>query len=274
MAKARSRQIGVCVEVAPLGSVADVLREEPLDWVNISGWVRLDQGITVSRGVGSDGHTPDTGTLSVTLDNDTGGWTPGRDFTTLLESVVGESEWAATFEGNIRDETSIKGLPVRVRHLGNVPTYAETQALYVDYAAWMAAEETYADTINPEVLWTGVISTVRQVWAGGFAPQVKVAAADPVAVLERQPMRSLPVTAVTHAAAAAWWGPLHVYEVALRNAIHARLTALAGQPEWWHHAPTRVLLSTRDQKVVESTAAAVVRRYKESASVRPWVREG
>lgn len=68
------------------------------------------------------------------------------------------------------------------------------------------------------------------------------------------------------AAAAAWWGPLHVYEVALRNAIHARLTALAGQPEWWHHAPTRVLLSTRDQKVVESTAAAVVRRYKESAT--------
>lgn len=55
------------------------------------------------------------------------------------------------------------------------------------------------------------------------------------------------------ASAAAWWGPLHIYEVVLRNAIHTRLTTLAGQAEWWR-SPVRVPLSTEDQKTVKKGA--------------------
>jgi len=34
-------------------------------------------------------------------------------------------------------------------------------------------------------------------------------------------------------AASAFWGPLHVFEVALRNAFHSQLAARFGQADWW-----------------------------------------
>ncbi|MEN3359391.1 MAG: hypothetical protein V7637_3373 [Mycobacteriales bacterium] len=39
--------------------------------------------------------------------------------------------------------------------------------------------------------------------------------------------------------AAAMWGPLHVLEVALRNAIHGQLAAHAGRDDWWEAVPLR-----------------------------------
>src|SRR5437763_4260387 len=36
---------------------------------------------------------------------------------------------------------------------------------------------------------------------------------------------------------AAFFGPLHCVELALRNALHARLAARFGRPDWWATAP-------------------------------------
>jgi hypothetical protein len=51
--------------------------------------------------------------------------------------------------------------------------------------------------------------------------------------------------------AAAMWGPLHVLEVALRNAIHHRLAEYAGRRDWWrrlllhHPQPEQVAAAIR-----------------------------
>ena len=52
-------------------------------------------------------------------------------------------------------------------------------------------------------------------------------------------------------ASAAFWGPLQVLEVALRNALHARMEALFGRPDWWN-APTVALQHAQREQVAKA----------------------
>jgi len=188
-----SRQIEVRVEMSPTGSVAQMLRGEALTWVDVSCHVRLDAGIEMGRGVSGDGLSPDTGTLTLTVANDDGAWTPGQ----ATHAVFGTP-----------DPLAMRGIPVRVLHLGDVPTYGETSALYVDYEAWSDSEPTYGDVVAPAVLWSGVVTKARAAWVNGSLPVVRLTCADPVATLQRQRMQSLPVAMTAHVGAAVWCFPL------------------------------------------------------------------
>ncbi|MFI7308256.1 hypothetical protein [Streptomyces hygroscopicus] len=57
-------------------------------------------------------------------------------------------------------------------------------------------------------------------------------------------------------ASAAFFGPLHILEVVMRNAMHQRLQVLFGRADWWsdpaanlHHPARRMALSAIDQVV-------------------------
>lgn len=204
----RSRLIGVRVEMAPTGTVGQMLRGEALDWLDVSRWVRADTGIDVLRGVGADGLTPDTGTVTFTCANDDGVWTPGVDIGGLFSAVVGADVWAADYAPGVADASTLTGVPVRILHMADPPTYGETAALHVTYEDWSVADPTYADVSTPAVLWSGVVSTVRVAWVNGMMPVARVSCADPVATVQRTPMRSLPVSMITGVGAAVWCWPL------------------------------------------------------------------
>ena len=55
---------------------------------------------------------------------------------------------------------------------------------------------------------------------------------------------------------AAFFGPLHCVELALRNALHARLAARFGRPDWWATAP----LNQQASDTVADLAAKLRRR--------------
>ena len=191
MSRPRSRLIPVVVELAPGGTLADVASGGALSWVDVSRWVRLDDGIEVSRGCDSGGLAADTGTLSLVLDNSGG-----------------------QFDGGEYGGALLRDMPIRVRHLGGGRDYADTAALYVDYGVWAAAEPTYWDGAGPAVLWTGAVAGARVSYAGGHVPVVRVSGVDVVQHFQRQVCRPLPVeVAVRQFGAVACWplagdGPL------------------------------------------------------------------
>lgn len=53
------------------------------------------------------------------------------------------------------------------------------------------------------------------------------------------------------AVSSAFWGPLQVLEVALRNAIHDRLIARFGREDWWN-APSLALTSVHRQAIASA----------------------
>lgn len=50
---------------------------------------------------------------------------------------------------------------------------------------------------------------------------------------------------------AAFYGPLHTFELALRNSVHDRLSAHFGQKDWWNRAP----LDNEGQRLVRQARA-------------------
>jgi hypothetical protein len=55
------------------------------------------------------------------------------------------------------------------------------------------------------------------------------------------------------ALSSAFWGPLQVLEVALRNVVHDRLIARFGQEDWWH-APSLTLTTVHRQAITAAYA--------------------
>ena len=158
----------VRVFVAPAGTVRDRIAGDALAWVEISAHVRLDAGIEMDRGLPGDGFGPDSGSHTILLTNDSGGWTPGRDLGGIVAGLAGL--------------TSLDGVPIMVQH---------------EVAPLMQ-----------QTLWTGIVTRHRIAWAAGMLPVVTLTCADPVATLQRWPMRALPVTMTVDRGAAAWCYPL------------------------------------------------------------------
>lgn len=60
------------------------------------------------------------------------------------------------------------------------------------------------------------------------------------------------------AASSALWGPIHVLEIAVRNALHNRLVERTGRGDWW--ADTHVRLCNNEQESIDSAIGTLARR--------------
>ncbi|MEB3052112.1 hypothetical protein KV112_20585 [Mycolicibacter sp. MYC123] len=60
------------------------------------------------------------------------------------------------------------------------------------------------------------------------------------------------------AVSSALWGPIHVLEIAVRNALHDRLVERTGRGDWW--ADTRVHLCRNEQEAIDSAIVTLQRR--------------
>lgn len=60
------------------------------------------------------------------------------------------------------------------------------------------------------------------------------------------------------AAASAFWGPIHVLEIAVRNALHDQLVERTGRGDWW--ADTHVYLCNNEREAIDSAIATLQRR--------------
>lgn len=60
------------------------------------------------------------------------------------------------------------------------------------------------------------------------------------------------------AAASALWGPIHVLEIVVRNAIHERLVERAGRGDWWND--THINLCRNEREAIDSTIDTLQRR--------------
>ncbi|WP_016889208.1 hypothetical protein [Mycobacteroides abscessus] len=66
------------------------------------------------------------------------------------------------------------------------------------------------------------------------------------------------------AAASALWGPIHVLEIAVRNALHDRLVERTGRGDWW--ADTHVHLCNNEREAIDSAIATLQRRGTDEPS--------
>lgn len=66
------------------------------------------------------------------------------------------------------------------------------------------------------------------------------------------------------AASSALWGPVHVLEIAVRNAVHDRLVERTGRGDWW--ADSHVRLCRNEQEAIDSAIATLQRRGTENPS--------
>jgi hypothetical protein len=57
------------------------------------------------------------------------------------------------------------------------------------------------------------------------------------------------------AVAGALWGGFHVLEISLRNALHARLSVLAGREDWWNS----ITLHTLERRKIDAAVRSVAR---------------
>lgn len=55
--------------------------------------------------------------------------------------------------------------------------------------------------------------------------------------------------------AAAFWGPLHVVEVAFRNAVHNQMTQRFARADWWHHPNVHLHAAMTDQLTIAESKA-------------------
>ncbi|MCB0930079.1 MAG: hypothetical protein KDB70_19690 [Mycobacterium sp.] len=66
------------------------------------------------------------------------------------------------------------------------------------------------------------------------------------------------------AASSALWGPIHVLEIAVRNALHDRLVERTGRGDWW--ADTHVHLCASERDSIDSAIATLQRRGTDNPS--------
>lgn len=181
--------IPMTVEIAPLGTVADLLTGTALEWADVSGWVRLADGINFSRGRTGETGAMSAGSLGVTFGCDPrypAAFTSGRPADTLAMLIAAAGGFLAAeakWPGITLSEPALKDRPIRV------------SALYDD------------DPALP--MWTGVITEQVASWANGMLPLARITAADPVAALARLELHALPVqVALSGVGSCRWLYPL------------------------------------------------------------------
>ncbi len=236
---------GLRIEIAPSGSILDVVAGNDLDWLDISCWVRLTDGISFGRGRTGDGSgTLSAGSLSFTMDNRTGAWTPGREtaLQAVLETAAGGADLFAGRWPILAGDMSgveLRNMPIRVwglsagRSYGHVAglyptysdwaaddpyysggddeprTYAETSTEFGTYLTWSLGEETYGESSTfPAALWTGVVKSVTTQWVNGMRPTVTVSASDPVTWAQRTILLNLPSQSALAAGSCRWLFPM------------------------------------------------------------------
>lgn len=192
-------QPGLKVYMAPTATLFDVLAEEELDWIDVSPWVRLVDGLTFRRGrTGGASASLAAGVLSAVMDNRTGDWTRGGDgFRSIVEDACGGSAEALARFPLIDDgDPPIMGVPVRVCAVLGYRSYGHASALYPRYSDRAAAEPLYSDAQDgypsETPIWTGAVSAVGTEWANGMRGVAKLQATDAVSWCQRQTLLSLP----------------------------------------------------------------------------------
>ena len=168
--------IPIRVDIGPNATLLDVAKGAAVDWLDVSCWVRRDSGISMRRGRSGQSEVAGAGSLSFTLDNRDGWWTPGRDMTTILD-LLADDQWGSI--PAVWKHRQLRDMPVRVTY--GIPV-GSTQPL-----------------------WRGVITGVRVGWQNGILGQAAITATDLVAQLNRTPMRQLPVQSIlAHDPVACW----------------------------------------------------------------------
>jgi hypothetical protein len=199
---------GLRVLLAPTATLFDVLDGADLDWIDVSRWVRMDDGWAFRRGrTGGASGSLAAGTLTVTMDNRTGDWTRGGDgFRRVVIDAVGSEAAADAMFPLLSDgDPPLKGVPLRVCAVLDFRSYGHTAALYPRYADWAAAEAHYSDAAAgypaETPIWTGAVSAVGTEWADGMRPVAKIQAADAVSWCQRQTLLALPAQSALGAGA-------------------------------------------------------------------------
>jgi len=159
--------IPIRVDIAPNATLLDVMTGAAVDWLDVSCWVSRTAGISMRRGRSGQSEVSGAGSLSFTLGNGDGWFTPGKDMTAFLD-LLADDQWGSI--PGVWKHRQLRDMPVRVTY--GIPS-GSTQAL-----------------------WAGVITAVRVAWRGGILGEAIVTAADCVSHLNRVTMRQLPVATV------------------------------------------------------------------------------
>jgi len=143
---------------------ADPMDTGTLTWTDISAHVKRGSGLDFSRGWDTESGEPLAGRLTLTVNNDTGDFTPGATGT----------------YGLIRNRLPVRVSAVLGTATGNALTYDDAVGWYDMTGA------TYDDTeIGTVVLWTGLVESWRITWENGVRSQVAVTCVDRWAAIRR-----------------------------------------------------------------------------------------
>lgn len=150
----------VKVEIAPANGPTDAAPT----WIDVSSYARLVDGITFGRGRADELSTTSPGSLSLSLNNDDGRFTPGN--------VTSPYAPLRT------------GCPIRVSLINAAGVTYDSVTTYDSAAPYDSAGTT-------SVRFTGNVTDWGAAFVNGYRPVVRVSATDRWAALQRQKLRTL-----------------------------------------------------------------------------------